>query len=486
MLHSRCNGWTLYHERTSPLVAYYHRLRTGHSNTTLTLSHLARSQVCVPSRSVISMLTGSADLIFAMAKRSHTEFAETSGNGEHSSKKKVKIPDALSQISERADDLIECLQALKSQKAGEADPVLIQRLARMSNELLPSLKVLGKAQDEKMAMEETAHSKPEPSEKRPQPEVPLLTPWSPSEIAKTKPPLPAVLDPVLEKASFTHAGVAKDYGGRSYEQLEWLGDAYLYLMSTAYIYLTFPHLSHGEMCHIREVLVRNTTLGEYAKDYGFDKRAILPEEFGLDGRKGGTKVNAKERAKVMGDVFEAHVAAIILGDPVAGVSRTASWMKALWSMTIHEYIRKRSQPQPPLVAPVMVSAASSSMATPLPQMSSPATALQPPRFKEKLSAELALLKPRVQLEYRTIDDSRKNRDPLTNLPLFTQGVFLVGYGEPDVKLGLGTAKRKTEANDKAAENALSNKKLINTYKEKKRLAMENQRAQEEAAKTLGL
>lgn len=420
-----------------------------------------------------------------MAKRSHSDFTEKNGNVEHS-KKKIKIPDALFQISERADDLIECLQALKSQKAETAGPALIQRLARMSNELLPSLKALGKAQDEKMAEEETAPLNSEAPEKRPQPEVPLLTPWRPSEIAKTRPPLPAILDPVLEKASFTHAGMAKDLGERSYEQLEWLGDAYLYLMSTAYIYLTFPHLSHGEMCHIREVLVRNATLGEYAKDYGFDKRAIFPEEFGLDGRKGGTKVNAKERAKVMGDIFEAHVAAIILGDPVAGVSRTASWIKALWSTTIHEYIRKRTQPQPPLVAPVMASAASSLSSTSVVSTSSPATAPQPPKYKDKLSAELALLRPRVQIEYRTIDDSRKNRDPLTNLPLFTQGAFLVGYGEPDVKLGVGTAKKKTEANDKAAENALSNKKLISAYKEKKRLAMERQRAQEEAAKNLGL
>lgn len=432
------------------------------------------------------MLNSSAGTVSAMAKRSHSDFTEKSGNVEHSSKKKIKIPDALSQISERADDLIECLQALKSQKAETADPALIQRLARMSNELLPSLKALGKAQDEKMAEEEPAPLNSEAPEKRPQPEVPLLTPWRPSEIARTKPPLPAILDPVLEKASFTHAGMAKDLGERSYEQLEWLGDAYLYLMSTAYIYLTFPHLSHGEMCHIREVLVRNATLGEYAKDYGFDKRAIFPEEFGLDGRKGGTKVNAKERAKVMGDIFEAHVAAIILGDPVAGVSRTASWMKALWSTTIHEYIRKRTQPQPPLVAPVMASAASSLSSTSVVSTSSPATAPQPPKYKDKLSAELALLRPRVQIEYRTIDDSRKNRDPLTNLPLFTQGAFLVGYGEPDVKLGVGTAKKKTEANDKAAENALSNKKLISAYKEKKRLAMERQRAQEEAAKNLGL
>ncbi|KAK7747987.1 hypothetical protein SLS53_001239 [Cytospora paraplurivora] len=415
-----------------------------------------------------------------MAKRSHSEFAQTSSHGEHQSKKKVKIPDALSQITERADDLIECLQSLKGQKAGSSDPALIQRLARISNELLPSFKALGKAQDEQTAEEHTTALQPQEPEKRQQPEVPLLTPWSPADIAKTRPPLPAVLDPALEKASFTHAGVTKADNERSYEQLEWLGDAYLYLMSTAYIYMTFPHLPHGEMCHIREVLVRNSTLGEYAKQYGLNKRAILPIEYDLNGRRGGTKVNDKERAKVLGDIFEAHVAAIILADPVAGVARTASWMKALWSMTIHDYIKKRSRPQPPLVAPVMDSVPSAAIASPSLQ----SVLQQPPKFKDKLSAELCLSKPRVQIEYRIVDDSRKNRDPLTNAPLFTQEAVLVGYGET-VRLGVGTAKKKTEANDKAAENALSNKKLINTYKERKRLAIENQKAQEEAARSLG-
>lgn len=415
-----------------------------------------------------------------MAKRSHSDFAQTGGHGEHQPMKKVKIPDALCQISERADDLIECLQSLKGQKAGSSDPALIQRLARISNELLPSFKALGKAQDEKMAEQHVTAPQPQEPQKRQQPEVPLLTPWSPSDIAKTPPPLPAVLDPALEKASFTHAGVIKADNERSYEQLEWLGDAYLYLMSTAYIYMTFPHFPHGEMCHIREVLVRNSTLGEYAKQYGLDKRAILPVEYDLNGRRGGTKVTEKERAKVMGDIFEAHVAAIILSDPATGVARTASWMKALWSTTIQDYIRKRSRPQPPLVAPVMASASSASVASPSPQT----VPQQPPKLKEKLSAELCLSKPRVQIEYRVVDDSRKNRDPLTNAPLFTQEAVLVGYGET-VRLGVGTAKKKAEANDKAAENALSNKKLINTYKEKKRLAMENQKAQEEAARSLG-
>ncbi|KAL1877015.1 hypothetical protein Daus18300_002624 [Diaporthe australafricana] len=383
----------------------------------------------------------------------------------------MRVPDALSHLSDNADDLIECLQALKTQRD---DPNLVRRLTTLSNHLMPSFKTLAKKHDEK-AVEVEDDSPKQPKAKSDeilQPEVPILTPWKPSEVAKNIPPLPAVLDPALEQASFTHAGCIEARDGRSYEQLEWLGDAYLYLMSTAYIYMTFHHLPHGDMCHIREVLVRNATLKEYSVQYGFEKRAILPKEYDISGRQGGSKATEKERAKVLGDIFEAHVAAIILSDPIRGVSRTAAWLKELWSTTIPKEIKKHTQPQPSLVAPVMGSA-------------SPAGAQhQVTSAKVQLSAELALANPRVNIVYRTLDESRTIRDPLTKLPLFVQAVFLEGYGETK-QLGTGTNKKKADANEMAALNALENKKLMSTYKEKKRLAMESREAQEKASKSLG-
>ncbi|KKY39175.1 putative ribonuclease 3 [Diaporthe ampelina] len=390
---------------------------------------------------------------------------------EQPAQKKMRVPDALSRLSESADDLIECLQALKTHSD---DSKLTRRLAALSNDLMPSFKVLAKGHDGKVTEEEskaTEPPKPEPTEHL-QPEVPILTPWRPSEVAKNIPTLPAILDPGLEKASFTHAGATTFRGERSYEQLEWLGDAYLYLMSTAYIYMTFPHLPHGDMCHIREVLVRNSTLGEYSIHYGFEKRAIFPKEYDISGRQGGSKATEKERAKVLGDIFEAHVAAIILSDPIRGVSRTANWLKKLWSTTISQQIKKHTQPQPSLVAPVMGAAPP---AGPQPE---------PKSAKQQLAVLLALSNPRVTIVYRSIDESRTIRDPLTNHALFKQAVFLEGYGETK-QLGTGTAKKKSDANDLAAQNALENKKLMNTYKEKKRLALESREAQEKASKDLG-
>lgn len=392
-----------------------------------------------------------------MTKRLH----EQVGDGPA---KKRRVSDALDHLSEHADDLIECLQALKSQDSG-ADPTLKERLAALSREILPSIRSLSK---ENKAAEETPVDS--------QPEVPILTQWRPSEVSCELPPLPPILDPSLERASFTHAGKAFRPGERNYEQLEWLGDAYLYLISTAYIFLTFPHIKHGDMCHIREILVRNATLKDYSLHYGFDKRAIFPPEYGFDGRQGGTKAGPKERAKVLGDIFEAHVAAIILSDPVSGVSKTASWLKALWSTTISEQIKQQAwqgKRPAPLIAPVMGSGT-------MPD-SQQSQHVQRGSARDMLSGALALHQPRVQIEFRSLDEGRpEKKHPLTKQKLFTQGAFLLGYGEP-VQLGRGTATKKSEANEKAAQNALDNKKLMSIYQEKKRAIQENKRATEQGA-----
>jgi hypothetical protein len=78
-----------------------------------------------------------------MKKRSHSEFATgtlpSSGDGVAS--KKLKIPDALSLLSEHSEELIECLQRLRTAR----EPGLDQRLATLSQTLLPVWKALGKA-----------------------------------------------------------------------------------------------------------------------------------------------------------------------------------------------------------------------------------------------------------------------------------------------------------------------------------------------------
>lgn len=394
--------------------------------------------------------------------------------GEGSVAKKIKTADAVEQLTDHADDLIECLQALKRQ-GKSADAALMQRLTSLSRELLPSFQSIAKTGE--APTEEAKPATPQT------PVVPLLTQWTPSQVADALPPLPPVLDLGVERASFTHAGTVKGLGESSYEKLEWLGDAYLYLFSTAFIYLTFPHLRHGEMAQIREVLVRNATLKDYSLQYGFDKRAVLPPEYNLNGRTGGTTVTAKERNKVLGDVFEAHVAAIILSDPINGAAKAASWLKALWSTTISQQIKSRTWQgkQAPLVAPILGLDSTDQQQPQTLQAQIPQS-----NAKEKLAAQLALQSPKVSIEYRSLDDGHPHkRDPLTKLVLFTQAAYLVGYGET-VLLGSGKDQKKKVANEKAAQNAWEiNSALIDVYRAKKQAILKAKEiAQQEVSKGL--
>jgi ribonuclease-3 len=107
-----------------------------------------------------------------------------------------------------------------------------------------------------------------------------LTPWKASEIPTVLPPLPAILDKALDKATFIHAGTnVGKVTELNYERLEWLGDAYIELAATLLISQTFPFKTAGKCAQLRERLVKNVTLAGYARKYGFDKRATLPAVF---------------------------------------------------------------------------------------------------------------------------------------------------------------------------------------------------------------
>ena len=158
-----------------------------------------------------------------------------------------------------------------------------------------------------------------------------LSPWEHRQIPEELPPLPKVLDKTLEAAAFIHQGLAN---GKStdltYERLEWVGDAYIYQFSTLIISKTFPTLLPGKCSQLREMCVKNITLAGYAREYGFENRLVLPKHF-LDNPH---KVKKEEKIKIMGDVFEAYVAAVILSDPVDGLKRAAQWLWVLWGQTI--------------------------------------------------------------------------------------------------------------------------------------------------------
>jgi ribonuclease-3 len=88
------------------------------------------------------------------------------------------------------------------------------------------------------------------------------------------------------------------------ERLEFLGDAVLELIVTEYLYKKYPEKNEGELTNWRAALVNAKTLGELAKDLGFNDFLLLS--------KGEEKETGKARLYILANTFEALIGAIYL------------------------------------------------------------------------------------------------------------------------------------------------------------------------------
>ncbi len=370
---------------------------------------------------------------------------ESAGDGAAPSRKRVKnVSTALSSLLEHADELIDCLRNLKAEHTLDDDGQKFsktskERLASLSTKLLPAFQALGDRPEEPQ-QENKSPAQNLSNAGLQAPPFDFITKWTLEEVKDpSPPPLPAVLDPKLHASWKTHTGAAAKTG-ISYERLEWIGDAYLELIATALIFQTFPSLPEGRLSQHRELLVRNSTLSMFTRQYGLDKQANLPEEFRPEGRIGGGKASDKQRIKVEGGLFEAFVGAVILSHPKGGVRRAADWLKRLWGPIVLKDIKGEED------------------------RSSKGKESNP---KDELERQIGGRG--IKLEYRDLPSNKKHRDH--NLALYTVGLFLTGWGETEKQLGWGSALSKKEAGQSAARMALANKKLIKPYQEKKQVYM---------------
>ncbi|KAE9568446.1 Ribonuclease 3 [Colletotrichum fructicola] len=370
------------------------------------------------------------------------------------SKRRQTDNESVELIVSHSDELIKCLQALsKSPKGTSPQGDMLQNLRSLSKKLLPSFKYLA-GEEESLPENEKIESKEKTIHSHsldgpPIPSLSAIRPWTASDIPATLPPLPKINNPVLEVAAFTHQGKVKNKGDLSYDRLEWLGDAYVELLSTCLIFQTFGGLPTGKCSQIREVLIKNANLGDYSTQYKLFERAILPAELDPNS-KIAVKANPQEVRKVRGDLFEAYVAAVILSD-ADGLRRAGEWLRSLWSMTIKDKIESADRTPDIHVVKELGSSA----------------APQESRLPPKVELSKLIGAKGINIRYEDLP-SAKQKDKLNKkLALFTVGVYLDGWGEKNKLLGVGSDLNKKEAGQKAAAAALGNKKLMKTYQDKK-------------------
>lgn len=231
------------------------------------------------------------------------------------------------------------------------------------------------------------------------------------------PPLPPIADPSLSELPFKHQGMLRSHEATSvngsYERLEFLGDAYLEIIASRIIYARYPHLGAGRMSQVRERLIKNETLAEYAVQYGFDKQAKIPQSH---------RESGKLWTKTMGDIFEAYVAAIILADTKDGFQVAENWLTDLWTPKLLE---QNIGPKPY------------------------------PDAKPELARRI--MGKNIKISYIDGGEPEMSHD---GKRYFHVGVYLTGWGWSNQHLGSGRGLNKVEAGTNAAVAALANKPLI--------------------------
>lgn len=233
----------------------------------------------------------------------------------------------------------------------------------------------------------------------------------------TLPKVPEILDKSLETVAFTHQGTlgvheANDVN-MSYDRLEFVGDAYLELIATRLIFPRFPDLTAGQLSQRRQLLVNNETLAGFSLAYGFDTRARLPQDF----QSSHDRVPRRGWTKTMGDIFEAYVAAVILSDPDSGFSKVEAWMTELWG----PLLSKREN--------------------------------ETFNVNAKVQLSTKIMGKGVKVTYR--DEKEPENGIHGGKILFHIGVYISGWGYQDAHLGSGKGWNKTEAGNRAADQAMS-------------------------------
>ena len=120
----------------------------------------------------------------------------------------------------------------------------------------------------------------------------------------------------LLETAFTHTSYANEHRLLNIshnERLEFLGDAALQLVISVYLYNRYPNKPEGEMSKMRSTIVREESLAGFTKACGFGQYIRLG--------KGEEKSGGRERATILGDLWEAFLGALYLDQGLPAVEK---------------------------------------------------------------------------------------------------------------------------------------------------------------------
>lgn len=118
--------------------------------------------------------------------------------------------------------------------------------------------------------------------------------------------------PLLATAVTHRSWCSEHLGTESNERLEFLGDAVLSLIVTAYMYERFPALPEGELAKLRASVVNESSLALFARVWGLGECL----RFG----RGEAASGGSEKPSLLADAFEAVLGAAFLATSLDAVT----------------------------------------------------------------------------------------------------------------------------------------------------------------------
>ena len=111
----------------------------------------------------------------------------------------------------------------------------------------------------------------------------------------------------LLKQAFTHSSYVNEHRKKLHadnERLEFLGDAVLELTVSQYLYNKYPTMSEGKLTKLRAAIVCEPSLVTFANELNFGELVLLG--------KGEELTGGRTRPALLADVFEAFIGALYL------------------------------------------------------------------------------------------------------------------------------------------------------------------------------
>ncbi len=102
--------------------------------------------------------------------------------------------------------------------------------------------------------------------------------------------------------ALTHPSFSNEKKARSYQRLEFLGDAVIEAATTEYVFTLYPEMNEGEMTIIRSKAVSGTVIASFAKQINLQDHI----------RFGNKSEDLRNSEKILADIFEALAAAIYM------------------------------------------------------------------------------------------------------------------------------------------------------------------------------